>query len=105
MDIEIHGLDELEGSLNNMLKSAEGVNGEVSFDVLFNHDFMTRCTDFSSFNELLKNGGFIATSEEEFDAIPDEALDKHIAQTTKFENWEEMQQCAGTEYIKKKLEL
>ena len=99
---ELHGMDELKKKLEEAAKS---ISGPVSFSELFPTDFMNHYTNFSSFDELLTNGGFKVESQEDFRAIPDDLFDEHIAQTTKFENWEEMKQCAGTEYAKKNLKL
>ena len=48
-------------------------------------------------------GGFKVESQEDFEAIPDTELDRHIAATTKFKNWKDMLNEATTQYAAKKL--
>ena len=82
---------------NNFDKVAK--NGQVSFDVLFNANFMTTHTNFKSFDELLNAGGFIVNSQEDFKAIPDDIFDEHIKKFTEFNSWQEMMQVAGQAYV------
>jgi len=103
--IKITGLDKLEKQLIQMENGAKELERtkQVSFEELFTPSFMRKYTSFSSFNELLQSGGFSADSQEEFEAIPDELFDKHIATVTKFDSWQEMLDEATTQYALKKL--
>jgi len=89
----------------DLKKKAEDASGPVSFEVLFNEDFMKKYTNFSSFEELLSAGGFEVDSVEDFEAIPDDKFDEHISKTTKFKSWEDMQAEAGTIYMANKLKF
>ncbi|TGE33466.1 hypothetical protein E4K68_08150 [Desulfosporosinus sp. Sb-LF] len=51
---------------------------------------MQRYTQFESIEELLSSGGFEVNSEEDYEAIPDEDIDIHVAKTTNFSSWKEM---------------
>lgn len=95
----------LEKAIKNMQKTVENLNGEVSFDVLFNRNFMTSNTKFSSFDDLLTKGGFEVNSQEDFAAIPDDEFDKFISENTNFSSWDEMLSVAGEEHIFSKLKF
>jgi len=95
---DFSGLDEF----HRKLKSLDGTN-RVSFAELFDRNFMVAHTNFSSFEDLLEAGGYDANSEEDFLAIPDDEFDEHIRSVTKFSSWEEMQQQAAANWMKKKL--
>ncbi|MCM3396779.1 hypothetical protein M3638_02860 [Oceanobacillus profundus] len=105
MKFEMNGFDELGKKLNQMQRAAKEMEKgeEVSFDVLFNQSFMLKHTQFNSFDELLEAGNFVVNSPEDFEAIPDDEFDKHIAKTTQFDNWEDMKTTAATDYAAKKL--
>lgn len=105
MKFEIDGLDKLQDELKSMQQAAEQMEkGEdVSFNVLFNEKFMNTHTNFKTFDELLSAGGFVVNSQDDFEAIPDKELDKHISKTTQFDSWQEMLDTAGTQYAAKKL--
>lgn len=79
------------------------VNGNVSFDELFDLGFMDKNTDFESFEALLKHYGFVVNTQEEFEAIDETSLDKAIAESSCFSSWKEMYESAGQEYVYKKL--
>lgn len=102
---KISGFDDLQKELKQMQRAAKELDGthKVPFSELFTSGFMRKYTPFDSLDTLLEVGGFQAETSEEFDAIPDEALDKHIAATTKFSSWEEMLDTASEEYVTRKL--
>lgn len=103
--IKITGLDQLENRLNNMEKAAKELSAkkEVPLSDLFPSSFMRKYTNFSSLDELFNAGGFKIESQEDFEAIPDSELDKHISATTKFSSWQNMLNEAGVQYAAKKL--
>lgn len=105
--IKITGLDKLERQLKQMEKGVKELErtNHVSFSELFTPTFMIKYTSFSSIDELLQAGGFKADSQEAFEAIPDDLLDKHISTITKFNSWEEMLGEATEQYALKKLGL
>lgn len=105
--IKITGLDKLQKQLKQMEKGAKELERtkQVSFTELFTPSFMRKYTHFSSFDEFLQSGGFKADSQEEFEAIPDEPFDRHVATVTTFSNWEDMLGKATELYTLKKLGL
>lgn len=105
MSIKITGLDKLQKDLKNMEKGAKELSKtkQVSFDELFPSSFMLKYTSFTSIDELLDAGGFNSEAYEDFEDIPDDEIDKHIAANTKFNSWEDMLDEATSQYISKKL--
>ena len=102
---EFSGLDELQRQFDEMEQAARELENqeEIPFSDLFTVKFMQANTSFSTFDEFLSAGGFRAETDEEFDAIPEDALDQHVAATTGFGSWEDMLESATQEYISKKL--
>ena len=107
MKFEINGLDEFQQKLDHMSKAAEELSGPhvVSFNELFSVEFMEEHTQFSSFNQMLKTGGFQIESPKDFEALPEELLDKHVAATTDFDSWEDMLQAGTERYVLEKLDI
>lgn len=104
MSFKIDGFDELQNELKNIEQTAKELDGqEVSFDELFDEAFMVKYTKFNSFDEFLKAGNFIVKSQEDFEAIPDEDMDNHVANHSDFDDWQEMLDSAGTEFFSKQL--
>lgn len=107
MKFEMSGFDELEKQLKKMEKGArelEQTEG-VTFSVLFNESFMKKNTKFNSINDFFKASPFDAETDEDFDAIDENELDKYVESKTKFRSWEEMLNAAIEEYTIGKLGL
>ena len=101
------GINDLQKELKRLQRAAKELDGthEVPFSDLFTSGFMRKYTSFDSIDALLETGGFQAETSEEFDAIPEATLDKHIAASTKFRSWQEMLKTATEEYFSRKLGL
>lgn len=107
MGFKISGLDDLQKQLKKIEKAAKKLDGEhqVAFGDMFTKSFMLKYTEFSTFDEFLVAGNFIVNSPEDFEAIPDDEMDNHVVNTTKFSSWEEMLGSATEEYIANQLGL
>lgn len=105
MSFKMKGLDKLQKQLKDMEKAAKELENTktVAFDDLFISTFMRKYTNFSSFDEFLKNGNFTVNSQEDFESIPDAEMDDHVSKTTKFSSWQNMLNKAVEEYTAKKL--
>ena len=68
----------------------EDLEGPIPFADLFPSGFMHQYTQFDSIDELLSSGGFEINSADDYEAISDEAIDAHVAKTTKFDSWQEL---------------
>lgn len=102
----INGLDDLSNSLNKLKQNAERINGNnsVPFSELFNSSFMLQHTQnaYSSFSEFLNASKFANVP---FEEIPDDELDKYIADNTDFQSWKDMQTTASKNWVTKQLGL
>lgn len=103
MGFEIGGLGDIQKRFDELVQSTENKEEEeLPLSELFNKNFMTQYTRFSSFDEFLEVGGFEVSSTEDIKTIPGDLLDSHIAHTTKFINWQDMKIKAEKEYAAKK---
>jgi hypothetical protein len=91
--------------LDKLIKNAKELDGQhqVKLVDLMNPGFISAHSQFSDFDALLAASGFTVESAEDFAAIPDDEWDAFIKASTDFEDWLEMQQKAGAEYVKSKL--
>jgi hypothetical protein len=105
--IETRGLDEAVRKLEDLGRRAAQLEGthEVPMREIFSNGFMSKYTDFSSFDELLDASGFKVATKEDFAAIPDDQWDAFIAARTRFSSWKEMKEKGGRDYSSRKLGL
>lgn len=92
------GLDKLERKLKKLVGTHD-----VPYDELFNSSFMNRYTQHSTINEFFNASGFEFETEEEFEKISEEEVDKYVQAVTNFNNWQEMMIKAGEYLTAKKL--
>ena len=107
MGIEMEGFDDAQNQLNEMAEKAKELDGEneVPLADLCNSFFMKENTSYSSFEELLEDGGYEVESSEDFEAIPEGEFDNHIRQNTSFNSWEEMLSTAGQAWVTSEMGL
>lgn len=93
------------GRLNELAQNLEQLSqrSDVSSEELFNAEFMAQHTQSTRFSEFVRAGGFVFDSAEDFKAIPDDAFDEHVHQSTDFSNWHEMQSAAARAWARKQL--
>ncbi|QJD84561.1 hypothetical protein [Cohnella herbarum] len=89
-------LKEMQGQ-----KSIQEEPGFVSLDELCNDSFMSKYSNFATFEEFLVKGNFQVRTREDIQNIPDELFDRHIARETKFPDWESMLDTATKEHAGK----
>ena len=70
----------------------------VDFEDLFDKSFMRKYTNYRSFEK------FHITSQQDFEELPEEQMDKHVAKTTRFASWEEMIDFAMDIYARKQMQ-
>lgn len=101
MGFEINGFDELKKHLskieNNLYKMSK--TDSLSFDELFTSDFMSKHTNYKSFDKFLSASGFTQL----FEDIPDDDWDIYVSQHSNFTSWEEMVNTAAEQYVSKEL--
>ncbi|WP_125779588.1 hypothetical protein [Pseudoalteromonas rubra] len=88
--------------LDKLISNAEELDGshEVPMDRLLNHEFLSDCSSYSSFEQLIEGGGFKVKSAADFKAIPDEEWDRHISSNTSYDSWDSMLQSALESYTR-----
>jgi len=91
--------------LDKLIKNAEAIDGvnKITFDELFNTDFMKKHTRFSSIDELLRAGSISVNSPDDLNAILGDEFDQYIRQVTSFSSWNETLKTASLEWVKGKL--
>ena len=92
----------ISNNFNEKLKKLESLSTpeRVSFDELFNEEFMKKYTNFLNITELLTklNISSIDDIEKNIDA-----LNLEIKSNSHFSSWEEMRIVAGREHFTKKI--
>lgn len=94
MKIDLKGLDQLEKNVSE-LSGTES----IPLNDLMNPSFISSCSQYSNFKELIEAAGFKVESEEDFAAIPDQEWEQFIQTNTSYEGWIEMQKAAGLSYV------
>lgn len=75
---------------------------KVDFDELFDISFMRKFTKFRSFDRFLAAASFTISSQQDFEALPEEDMDRHVRANTKFSSWKEMMDFATDKYVLRK---
>lgn len=74
---------------------------QLSFSELFNPEFLSECSSFTSIEDLFEKSGFHVESAEDFKAIPDDEWESFIVNNTSYESWGDMQSDAATKAMSK----
>ena len=98
MKFDLRGFDQLEKNLSEL----SGTHS-IPLDDLMTPDFISSCSQYSNFEELIEASGFKVETEEDFAAIPDQEWEQFIQTNTSYESWIEMQEAAGFSYMESKL--
>lgn len=98
MKFDLRGLDQLEKNLSEV----SGTHS-IPLDDLMTPDFISSCSQYSNFEELIEASGFKVETEEDFAAIPDQEWEQFIQTNTSYGSWIEMQKAAGVSHIESKL--
>ncbi|MFI2856558.1 hypothetical protein ACH6EH_05410 [Paenibacillus sp. JSM ZJ436] len=78
-------------------------NRSVPIEQILNPDFMGRHTRFASIEAFFEDGRFVVEKDEDFEALPQTALDQHARAVTPFDSFQEMVDKAVGEYIMRSL--
>ncbi|WP_182187538.1 hypothetical protein [Pectinatus frisingensis] len=71
------------------------------FEDVFDNTFMKKYTHYKNFERFLDNGKFTINCQKDFENLPEDIMDSHVAKNTKFSSWQEMLDFATDRYIKK----
>ena len=91
----LSGIKKLQENVSSIPKSEE-----VNLAELMNEEFIKKCSEFKSLQELIDESPFNTETKEDFLAIPDKDWDVYINETTNYESWLEMQKSAALERAK-----
>lgn len=99
------GIDELADELDQMTEQALGLedSNEVPVTELMTPTFMSEYTDFSTFEDFIEASEWTVESQADFEAIPEDEFDEHVAEHTQFTTWEAMLSQAGEEWAARQL--
>lgn len=92
MGFDFSGLDDLFGKIESASSDVD-----VPLRELFNDDFMSQHTKFTSFTEFC-TGLDIKTSDD-LKTIPAEKMNSYVATNSDFNSWQELQSTAAQQYI------
>lgn len=83
----------------NLEKVAEecGNQQAVSYVDLFNPMFMQKNTNFTTIDVFVKELGL--KEFQDIESVAQDVIDNFVKKETKFENWQEMQQRAVSDYM------
>lgn len=99
MKVSLNGFDDL----NEKLKSA--APGKTRLTDLLNDDFMKENTKFDSLDAFAEASPFNWDTQEDFESIPEDELDKFVDENTDFSSWHEMATEAAKLIVLKNLGL
>lgn len=105
--IRSDGFDEAIETFRNISDACERLSQEREVDLsdLLCADFMTEHTQFESAKAFFAAGHFDVSSQEAYEAIPDDLLDAHVAATTDYTNWSDLLHDATRAYYIRQLGL
>lgn len=87
VEVDFGGLDRLR----RKIAALDGTH-RIPVDELLSPSFMGRCSQFSSFQEMVDASPFAG---QDFEAIPDAAWDEYVCRNTRFASWQAMLQEAA----------
>lgn len=101
----IKGLDDLSKKLDKLAKNAErlGNTKSASLNDILTPEFVAKHTRFASASDFFGAGGFDASSQATFEAIPEGQLDAFIRSESSFASWREMLNTAAAAWATRKL--
>ena len=103
----VTGIDEFEKELKTISNKAEkfGKKKQHSYNKVFNSTFLKKHTKFSSFKKMMEASNFDCSTQEKFDSIPKEDLDKFIQSISRYRSFDNMLKAASEDYLVKELGL
>jgi len=101
------GIDDTIEDLQDLQAAAEELDGDnsVPMEEMFPPEFIREHTEFESFEEWLEGSQWQVDSQEDFEDIPDGPFDDYVAETSDFDDWDDMFGTAGREWAARELGL
>ncbi|MFD1471046.1 hypothetical protein [Companilactobacillus mishanensis] len=93
----------LESKLSIICNNAAKLSDKtaISFEDLFPETFMKIHTNCDSIEDFLAPMNI--KSDEDFEAVPDDVLEKNVRENTNFSNWKDMQHSAWSDFLSEQL--
>ena len=91
---------DIRRKLNNKIAESSKKHSVKLGDIM-NPDFISSCSQYSDFDELLKASRFKVESKADFAAIPESEWERFIQENTSYKGWIEMQEAASITYKQK----
>ncbi len=93
----MNGIGKSIKQLQKLQENLKNVEGERHYTMkeVFNDTFMSQHTKFSSISDFLNASGLDFSSQEAFQNVDVESLDKFVSENSDFSSWKEMQSVAG----------
>ena len=88
--------DKLKRNVENVAEE-RGNQQAVSYVDLFNPMFMQKNTNFTTIDVFVKELGL--KEFQDIESVAQDVIDNFVKKETKFENWQEMQQRAVSDYM------
>jgi hypothetical protein len=97
--------DDVIKVLGDLQQRATMLDGEhsITFDELFDDEFMLKNTDFETIARMITASGFKIDADADFAAIPKEQWDAFVMERTRFQSWEEMKSAAAQRWAARRL--
>lgn len=91
------GIEESIKKLRKLQENIEKVEGSRNYTIkeLFNDEFMSQHTKSSNISDFFEASGFDFSSQEAFQNVDVDKLDKYISENSDFSSWNEMKSVAG----------
>jgi hypothetical protein len=92
------GLQRLQENLSRI-----GGTDQVPLTELLSPEFMSKHTDYPSFEAMLAASRFTVKTAEDFKDTRDDEWECHVRKVTRFDSWLEMQKEAGVAWLRGQL--
>lgn len=103
--LKITGLEELTKKLDDISNRLDDLAGEhnVSLTDVLTPEFISANSRFANADQLFEAAGLKFENQEEFAAIPEDALDSMVQSNTSFASWKDLLTKAGEQWAANKL--
>jgi len=104
MSVQIEGFEELAEQMDDLSASLD-VDQDIPMEELFTDGFMATNTEFDSISDFFEESPWTIESEEDFQSIDEDELDRYVDKHTGFSSWEAMLSAAAREWLTRQMSL
>lgn len=96
--------NDLSKRLKEMQRAAKKMNNQrVDLSDVLTDSFMAKYTDYKDADSFFEASGFDTSSQEAYEAIPDEEINKFTSEHSKFSTWSALLGEASKQYLAKQM--